>query len=365
MKIGITGATGQIGWHLRCHLAAHKEENIVCANRETFADSGALDRFVSGLDVLIHLAGVNRGPEDEVEQVNCLLADRLVESLKRTGSKPHLVFSSSIHQAHHAAYGKAKRYCSERFRNWAEETGAGFANVILPHVFGEHGRPFYNSVVHTFCHQLAHNDAPVIERDGTLNLVHAQAAARELFRAGREKLTGDLEVPGEPMKVSELKDLLTRLGSEYEQNIIPDLRDPLTLALFNTYRSYLYPKHFPLDLKRHSDERGDLFELVKELNGGQVYVSTTKPGITRGNHFHSRKFERFIVLQGKASIRLRRMFTGEVLEFIVDGSHPQVLDIPTLHAHNLTNIGQTELLTLFWSHEIFDPATPDTIRAEV
>ena len=365
MKIGITGASGQIGWHLRCHLAAHKEEEVCLAGRETFSDSGALDRFVSGLDVLIHLAGVNRGPENEVEQVNRELADRLIAALNRTGARPHLVFSSAISQAHHAAYGRAKRYCSEQFSAWSQHSGAGFANVILPHVFGEHGRPFYNSVVHTFCHQLAHNDSPVIEQDNTLHLVHAQAVAAELLRAGRERVTGDLEIAGTSVKVSELLHLLGRLAGEYEQNIIPDLRDPLTLALFNTYRSYLYPKHFPLDLKRHSDERGDLFELVKELNGGQVYVSTTKPGITRGNHFHSRKFERFIVLQGKANIRLRRMFSDEVLEFIVDGDQPQVLDIPTLHAHNLTNIGQGELLTLFWSHEIFDPITPDTIRAEV
>ncbi len=365
MKIGITGANGQIGWHLRCYLYAQKEENIALAGRETFADPSALDRFVADLDILIHLAGVNRGTDEDVDTQNRYLADQLIASLKRTGACPHLVFSSAIQQDRHVVYNRAKGYCAEQFTRWAGSTRGGFTNVILPHVFGEHGRPFYNSVVHTFCHQLAHNESPAVQQDATLHLVHAQAVARELVRAGRERIAGDLVVPGEPVAVSKLLDRLTGLAQAYEQNIVPDLRQPLTLALFNTYRSYLYPSHFPLDLKRHSDERGDLFELVKELNGGQVYVSTTKPGITRGNHFHSRKFERFIVLQGKASIRLRRMFSDEVLEFAVDGSQPQVLDIPTLHAHNLTNTGQDELLTLFWSHEIFDPATPDTVRAEV
>ncbi len=365
MKIGITGASGQIGWHLQCYLASENEEDVVLADRETFSSTKSLDEFVRDLDILIHLAGVNRGEPDEIKAVNRQLAEQLVDSLTRTGATPHLVFSSSIHRDRHTEYGKAKRDCAEMFSRWAESSGGGFANVILPHVFGEHGRPFYNSVVHTFCHLLANNEAPEVIHDEPLYLVHSQKAAEQLVAAGRSKHSGPVEVNGEEILVSQLLATLTELSETYRQNIVPDIRDPLTLALFNTYRSYLYPHNFPLDLTRHSDNRGDLFELVKELNGGQVYVSTTKPGITRGNHFHCRKFERFVVLKGSATICIRRMFTDEVKQFEVSGDQPQVLDIPTLHAHNLINSGDEELMTLFWAQEIFDASLPDTVRAEV
>lgn len=365
MKIGITGASGQIGWHLRCHLASQNEEDIVLADRATFSNPDSLDAFVRDLDVLIHLAGVNRGEAEEIESINRQLAERLIDALNRTGAKPHLVFSSSIHRDRHTAYGNAKRYCTDRFVDWAKESGAEFTNVILPHVFGEHGKPYYNSVVHTFCHQLANNERPEILKDEPLFLVHAQKVAEHLLAAGRSKSQSQLTVDGEEILVSQLLARLTGLSETYQQNIVPDLRDPLTLALFNTYRSFLYPKHYPLDLTRHSDNRGDLFELVKELNGGQVYVSTTKPGVTRGNHFHCRKFERFVVLKGTATICIRRMFSDEIIRFEVHGTEPQVLDIPTLHTHNLINSGQDELITLFWANELFDASLPDTVRADV
>ncbi len=365
MKIGITGASGQIGWHLRCYLASQNELDVVLADRSTFSDPDSMDRFVSGLDILIHLAGVNRGKAEDIDSVNKQLAGILIDALNRTGAKPHLVFSSSIHRDRHTAYGNAKRYCSEKFVEWSKESGSAFTNMVLPHVFGEHGKPFYNSVVHTFCHQIANDELPEVLNDEPLYLVHAQRVAERMLSAGRSGTSSQQTVEGEEILVSQLLAKLTELSETYKNNIVPDLCDPLTLALFNTYRSYLYPKNFPLDLTRHSDNRGDLFELVKELNGGQVYVSTTKPGVTRGNHFHCRKLERFVVLKGSATICIRRMFTDEVKRFEVHGDKPQVLDIPTLHTHNLINSGQDELMTLFWANEIFDPSLPDTVRETV
>ncbi len=365
MNIGITGASGQIGWHLQCYLASQNVEDVLLADRATFSSPDSLDSFVCDLDILIHLAGVNRGEPEEIESVNTQLAGLLIDALNRTGAKPNLVFSSSIHQDRHTTYGKAKRLCADHFSQWANESGGTFVNVILPHVFGEHGKPFYNSVVHTFCHQLASGDKPKIINDEPLALVHAQKVAECLFNAGRSASKNQLTLDGEEILVSQLLSRLTELAQTYQQNIVPDLRDPLTLSLFNTYRSYLYPQRFPLDLIRHSDSRGDLVEMVKELNGGQVFVSTTKPGVTRGNHFHSRKFERFVVLKGSVTINIRRMFSDEVKHFEISGEAPQVLDIPTLHAHNLTNTGRDELMMLFWAHEIFDASLPDTVRADV
>ena len=139
----------------------------------------------------------------------------------------------------------------------------------------------------------------------------------------------------------------------------------MDLDLFNTYRSYLYPRHYPVTLPLHSDARGHLYEAVKSLHGGQCFISTTKPGITRGNHYHTRKLERFLVLNGDAVIRIRKLLTGDIVEFKVSGAAPQYIDMPTFCTHDITNMGQSDLMTLFWAHEIFDPQRSDTIREPV
>ena len=157
-----------------------------------------------------------------------------------------------------------------------------------------------------------------------------------------------------------LFDRLTNFHNNYQANIFPDLSDSFDLALFNTYRAALYPSGFPRALTLHTDPRGSLFEAVKGGGGGQSFVSWTKPGITRGDHFHLRKVERFLVLQGEAIIRIRRVLGGPVWEYRVSGDQPAPIDMPTLHTHNITNIGDTPLLTLFWTHDLFNPAAPDT-----
>jgi UDP-2-acetamido-2,6-beta-L-arabino-hexul-4-ose reductase len=146
---------------------------------------------------------------------------------------------------------------------------------------------------------------------------------------------------------------------------VPELGDDFQLSLFNTYRSYLYPNRFPVALTLHSDTRGSLFEAVKTMHGGQAFLSHTHPGITRGNHYHKEKFERFLVIKGEAVIRIRKMFAKEIFEFKVSGEKPQYVDIPTLHTHNISNTGDKELTTLFWSHQIFDPSASDTVQENV
>ncbi len=360
--VGITGAEGLIGWHLRAFLKGREGTTVKAANRSTFADGpDALDDFVDSCDVVVHLAGMNRGDGVELETVNIRLADDLVESLERLESRAHIIFSSSTHIYKEGAYGRSKRICAERFRQWAKKSGGEFSNMILPHVFGESGRPFYNSVVSTFCHQLAQGEAPKIIEDSALELIHAQRVADIIYEAILTKNTGDVAVGGAPMMVSELLEKLRSMAASYGAHIVPDLRDPLDLALFNTYRSYLFPQAYPRNLQLHEDDRGHLFEAVKNFNGGQSFVSTTKPGITRGNHYHLSKLERFLVVRGQAEICLRRMFNDEIVKFEVNGERPQYIDIPTLHTHTIANVGDTELLTLFWAHEIYDPNAADTI----
>lgn len=362
MRIGITGAYGQFGWHLRSRLIPEKEIETVLASRETFSDPDKLCEFVQGLDAIIHLAGINRAnDEQEISKGNPKLAASLVAALEATGAEPHVVYASTIHIDKDNVYGASKRQASERLLSWAEKSGAQYTDFVFPHLFGEYGRPNYNSAVSTFCHQVATGKEPTVHGDGEVELLHFNAASNMVLEAVQEGLTGQVRPRGTEIKVKDLAARILTLDHSYRNLVVPDLRDDLDLKLFNVYRGYLYPDFYPVELKLHSDDRGSLTEMVKSNNGGQTFFSTTKPGVTRGNHFHYHKVERFLVVKGKARISLRKVLTDQILDFDVSGDVPQFIDMPTLHTHSITNTGDEELVTLFWAHEIFDPEHPDTI----
>lgn len=370
LKVGITGVTGLIGWHLLCHLMSRTDTLPIRADRTTFANQDTLDLFVKQCDVIVHLAALNRGTDSDVESINLKLADELVRSLERTKCTPHVLYSSSIHAKGETLYGRTKKQCGEMLQAWSTRSGARFTSLLLPHVFGELGRPFHNSVVSTFCHQIANSETPRITSDSQLELRHAQSVAELisdaiLTKTATGKELHEIAPGGKKISVSQLLSEVQHISATYQEGIIPDLRDPFTLDLFNTYRSYLFPARSLVTLHLNSDSRGHLFEAVKTEMGGQCFVSTTKPGITRGNHFHLRKLERFLVTSGEAIIRVRRLDHTDVTEFRVSGERPQFIDIPTLHTHNITNVGDADLTTLFWAHEIFDPDRPDTFRETV
>ena len=366
-RIGITGADGLIGWQLRCFLKGQPDIRVVPANRATFSSPDFLAEFVSSVDTVIHLAGMNRGADSEIAATNIALTEALITACEQTRCTPHIFFASSAHavsathEKMNSAYSQSKRECTRLLKAWALRNQALFTNLIMPHVFGEHGKPFYNSVVSTFCYQLAVDEIPTVVNDGELELVHAQRVAQNILALIHEGRTGDAPIPGTPMTVHELLAKLSNFAKQYRGQIMPDLRSDIDLFLFNTYRSYLYPTHYPVTATMHCDNRGSLFEAIKSHNGGQSFISTTRPGITRGNHFHFSKVERFCVVSGEALIRIRKLFSDKIVEFPVSGAKPQYIDIPTLHTHNITNIGKSELITLFWTHEIYDTAHPDTI----
>jgi len=362
MRIGVTGSEGLIGWHLGCHIKTQPDLALKRGMRADFANEEALRRFVSDCDAIVHLAGMNRGEDSVVAATNIRLAEQLAGALKAEGKKIPVAFSNSTHVDRGTPYGESKKKAAAILRDWAESSGGRFINLILPHVFGEHGKPFYNSAVSTFCHQLAIGETPQIQVDTELELVHGLEVSREFVAKIREGFHGEYRMSGRKIRVSAVLEKLRGFHASYVgQGVVPDVRDRFDLLLFNTLRSYLYPTSYPVDLVLRTDARGSLFEAEKDLNGGQCFVSTTKPGITRGNHFHQYKIERFCVVQGEARIQIRKLFSKEVRDFVVSGSKPQYIDMPTLHTHNITNIGQGELVTLFWSHEIFDPSQPDTV----
>jgi len=364
-RVGVTGAAGLVGWHTRCFLSTQPDFEVVGCDRAQFADDEFMQGFVRDCDAIVHLAGMNRGEDIEIARTNAWLAERLVACLEQAGSRPHLVYSSSVHESRDTAYGRSKKRAGDILQEWAGRTGASCTVLVLPHVFGEAGKPFYNSVVSTFCYQLANDVAPTVHSDGELELLHAQDFARVALEAIRERKNGVRRIGGQPIRVLELLQRLQMMAECYRGMVVPSLDRSLDLRLFNTYRSYLFPSSYPRRFVQHQDARGSLFECVRTLHGGQCFVSTTRPGVTRGNHFHTRKFERFVVIGGEAVIRLRRLFDDTVHEFPVRGEEPVFIDMPTLHTHSIENTGPGELATLFWSHEFFDPADPDTFPAKV
>ncbi len=366
-RIGITGSDGFLGWHLRAFLHSIPDIHVVPGARNIFSSNGNLDEFVQSSDVIVHLAGMNRGPDEELAHTNIRLTEQLIDTCKRLGRHPHVLFSSSLHIHRTTAYGQSKRFCAEKLGEWAAKSGGKFTNLILPNVFGEGGLPFYNSVVATFCYQMARDERPDIHEDRLLQLIHAQEVAVEIWMAVKEGQGGEISPAGTTVSVSGLLERLASFSDNYKnrQSIIPQFESSFELQLFNTLRSYLYPGKYPVTVDVHQDARGGLYEAVKTFPGGQAFLSSTHPGITRGNHYHHRKIERFLVVKGQAKIKIRKLFTDEVFSFALDGNRPQFIDIPTFHTHCMTNTGDKDLLTLFWSNEFFDPEDSDTYREMV
>jgi UDP-2-acetamido-2,6-beta-L-arabino-hexul-4-ose reductase len=362
MKIAVTGADGFLGWHVRAALRALNVDDVVPVNRATLDGPAALlDDVLRGSDAVLHLAGINRGEDELLNNGNLALAVRVTQSLQRLRSNPTIAYANSIQAGNGTPYGEGKAAAAEHLLAWGRQEGGRVVDLRLPNIFGEHGRPRYNSFVATFCDELARGGRPTVIQDRLVPLRHAQDVADDLVAAIAGEAVGTVAVSATPTLVTDVRDKLSRFSELYRRGEVPDVRDPFDLSLFNTYRSYCFPSHYPIRPEVHSDPRGDLYECVR-LHGGQsqVFCSSTVPGQVRGNHFHRRKIERFQVLRGEAAIALRRVLTDQYVEFHVSGSSPAAVDMPTLWSHNITNVGDGELVTLFWAADLLDPANPDT-----
>lgn len=370
MKIVITGSDGLLGRHtaVRAHAAncaarfkgADAPYDVVLLNRATFQDNSSLYSAISDADAVIHYAGVNRAPDEVIETENPAIAERLARACRITQSNPHVVYANSTHATGGSPYGRSKRLAGEIL----SKVSVRFTDLVLPHIFGEGARPRYNNVTGTFIDAVIAEETPEINPEGRVSLLHAGAAAQVALNAVTQGQTGTLQPVSREIAVSELFELLRRFHADYRANIYPDLRDPFTVALFNSYRAALYPDEVSRPLRVNVDARGSLFEAVKG-GGGQTFLSTTMPGVTRGDHFHLNKVERFLVVQGEAVIRIRKVLSDKIWEYRVSGATPVAVDIPTLHTHSIENVGGSELLTLFWTNELFDPVNPDTFADKV
>lgn len=366
IKVGITGQPGFMGTHLFNYLGTKEEIERIPFKDELFDDPELLNKFVQQCDVIVHLAAMNRHDDPQViYDTNIALVKKLITACDETNSNPHIIFSSSTQEERDNLYGKSKLDGRKLLEEWAARKSAGFTGMIIPNVFGPFGRPYYNSVVATFCHQLSHGETPEIHVDGDLKLIYINELVDEFYhqiiKAGKGRIERYSVPHTSERKVSEILAVLKKYKVDYlDKGVMPNLDDPFELSLFNTFRCYIDHDHFPFKYVKHTDERGSFVEIMRAQTSGQFSYSTTRPGITRGNHYHTRKAERFAVISGRAKIQLRKIGTSDIIEYELNGEEPSFVDMPIWFTHNITNIGEDELITLFWINEPYDKEDPDT-----
>lgn len=364
MKILVTGAEGFVGRNLAAELKNQGHEDLLLYSRKN--TSADLERFAQECDFVFHLAGVNR-PEKEEDFLkgNHGLVSELLSFLKKHGNRAPIVVTSSIQAERDNPYGRSKKAGEDLVFEYARQTGCDVFVYRLVNLFGKWSRPNYNSVVATFCHNIARNlEVQVNDPDAKLELCYIDDVLEEFKRASAGQPTQDGKFCRVPethtVTVGELADKI-RLFKESRQNFeLPDMKDPLTKKLYSTYLSYLPEDGFSYQLKVNSDDRGSFTEFLRTRGHGQVSVNRSKPGITKGNHWHHTKNEKFLVVSGKGVIRLRKIGSDEVIEYFVDGNDMEVVDIPVGYTHNIENLGDTEMITIMWANELFDPEKPDT-----
>jgi UDP-2-acetamido-2,6-beta-L-arabino-hexul-4-ose reductase len=374
LKVGITGQAGFIGTHLYNFLNLKKEEIITVPFEDSyFENEDKLKGFVTSCDAIVHLAAMNRhGDPQVIYDTNLRLVRHLITVMEATSSRPHILFSSSTQEERDNLYGKSKRDGRILFEQWAEKNNAGFTGFVIPNVFGPFGNPYYNSVIATFCHQLTHNEQPKIAVDASLQLIYVNELVELFYKKiiAPDRIKGAMRFDVQYTSQKMVSELLLSLESfkkvYFEEHSFPELNSVFELNLFNTFRSYIdLSSYNPVPLKKNSDQRGTFIETTRTSLGGQFSYSTTLPGVTRGNHYHTRKIERFIVIKGKAVIELRRIGTTDILRFELDGEKPSYVDMPVWYTHNITNTGADELITLFWINEFFNPDDADTFFEKV
>lgn len=368
LTVGLTGARGFVGKHT---LLALRDQgcSVIEAARDTFIDPEKLGEFVRNADVIVHLAGANRGAVDEVAKANVDLAWAIVWACEAEDVSPQIIYVSSTQETESNPYGASKREAGEVLMDWGRRNGATVTTLVVPNVFGPGCQPFYNSVVATFCHQLTRGEEPQVVVDKELELIWVGDLAAEIadYVVHPNDETGRVRVHGElKATVSELLEELQVLSESYfGDGVVPDLAEESRRLLYATLMSYLPKEAQPIRPEPHADSRGSLVEIIRMYTAGRVFFSTTKPRVRRGDHYHTRLIERFCVVRGSAVIRIRAVGGKEVIEHHVTGDKPEFITIPAMHTHHIENTGSDELITLFWGSDLFDPASPDTYFEKV
>lgn len=389
-KILVTGSNGFVGKNIVVVLNETKKYEVITIDRQNSEEE--LRQATLKADFIVHLAGVNRPKEaSEFYEGNGGLTEKIVSFLKNENKNTPILITSSTHAEIDNDYGKSKKQSEDALIKYSDECNAKVYIFRLPNLFGKWCKPNYNSAVTTFCYNIAHDlDVWVNDPSIELSLVYIDDVVESIVECIESWNIINLNEVNEEVALTttgsncvqidkyyyevttvykrtlgNIVDSLKMFRNMRNSLLIPDLSDGFNKALYSTYLTYLEEDDFSYFLDKKEDNRGWLAELVKSEQFGQMFVSKTHPGITRGNHWHHTKTEKFIVIQGQANIRFRKIDEDKVIEYIVDGEKPQVLDIPPGYTHSIENIGQDEVITLFWSNEMFNPEKPDTYFLEV
>jgi len=373
MKVLITGANGFVGKNLQLHLSERSDVEISCFTREhSLSDLSVL---ILDADIVFHLAGINR-PQDpaEFKQGNADLTASLCKALQDAGKGIPVIYSSSIQAAAENPYGDSKRAAENVLLDHAKKNGSSVFIYRLPNVFGKWARPNYNSAVATFCHNISQG-VPIQVNDpaAKINLVYIDDVIASFLQVMDGQLIGtDLVKDGfveieqqYQISVGELADQIQSFKDSRDTLITENVGSGLVRTLYSTYVSYLEPKQFSYQVPKYGDERGVFVEMLKTKDAGQFSFFTAHPGITRGGHYHHSKTEKFLVIKGKACFRFRHMFTGEFYDLHTSGEQPEIVETVTGWTHDITNVGDDEMVVMLWANEIFDRENPDTYAKPV
>lgn len=369
MKILISGYNGFLGRHLIRKLKCLKDAYAIDFLTKADFESNKLTNKISPNDIIFHFAGVNRDINDDVVfKKNNSLNELLLSALVEIKFKGKLLFTSSVQENSGTLYGKAKKNARLKFEEYSNSLGYKFYGIIAPNIFGPFCKPNYNSFIATFSSMLINKKNASIDNDKEVSLIYVNDFIDEIIKILNDD--NELKLKKSLIYNYTISEVLTKLNKfndiycKYGQ--IPGVESHFDLSLFNTFRSYInISSFFPRSHKEHNDDRGSFSELSRVFSQGQTSFSITKKGVIRGNHFHTRKIERFSVIRGKAKIELREILSDKKFEFILDGAKPSYIDIPVWHTHNIQNIGDEDLITVFWINEHYNEDTADTYLENV
>lgn len=369
MKVLVTGAKGFIGKNLVSTLDREDKYEIICIDRENSKEE--LEKGVLNSDFIVHLAGINRPKnEEEFFEGNTGLTEDIIEILKKNNKNTSILITSSIQADLDNAYGQSKKGAEEALIKYMADTKGNVFIFRLPNVFGKWCRPNYNSAIATFCHNIARGEEVWIsDPSKEMTLVYVDDVVRNIKNVIDNEKT---YIPGyqnvdieHKATLGEIVDLINSFKESRKSLMIPNMENELTKKLYSTYLSYLPEKDFSYPLKMNVDNRGSFTEFIKSKDRGQVSVNISKPGITKGNHWHDTKNEKFLVVSGEGVIRFRKVDSEEIIEYKVSGEKLEVVDIPVGYTHSIINTGERDMVTIMWVNEIFNPEKPDTIYLEV
>ncbi|WP_323703213.1 NAD-dependent epimerase/dehydratase family protein [Mammaliicoccus sp. Dog046] len=367
--IVITGANGFVGKNLKYDLMQTTDYQILEVSRETSVEDR--NKYLMSSDCIVHLAGVNRPENDsEFNEGNVELLAEMLEIIKENPNNPSIILSSSIQANSENPYGKSKSNAEKLLKKFSQSNGNNIYIYQLPNLFGKWCKPNYNSVIATFCYNIAnHKEIQINDREIELSLNYIDDVIVEIKNA----ITGNPTIiDGQPTvsnvhkaTLGQIGDLIKSFKATRENRTLPKLDNPFEKALYSTYLSYLPTDEFSYPLKMNVDNRGSFTEFLKTPDRGQVSVNISKPGIVKGNHWHHTKNEKFLVVSGEGVIRFRKPDTSEIIEYHVSGEKLEVIDIPVGYTHNIENLGTENMVTIMWVNEMFDPENPDTYFLEV